>query len=57
MLLRCKVLSPPCLSWVKTGKVQSEHIESALPPRSVIRADMPGGRFVPIPAVSACSKR
>jgi len=34
MLLRCKVLSPPCLSWVKTGKVQSEHIESALPPEA-----------------------
>ena len=32
MLLRCKSLESPCLSWVKSGKPQIEHMFSALPP-------------------------
>src|SRR6478736_3555469 len=45
-----------CPSRVKTGKVRSEHIESALSPEAVVRVDMPVGRVVPQPAVSNCSR-
>jgi hypothetical protein len=40
-----------CLSWVKTGKAQCEHMFSALPPRADIAQYSRHVRFVPHPDI------
>src|SRR6266508_4139580 len=53
MLLRCEILSRPCLSWVRLGKPQPEHIESASPSGADASADIPDW---PLGAVTGCEQ-
>jgi hypothetical protein len=48
-----KVLSRPCLRWVKTGKARYEHRFSALPLKADITLRTRYVRFVPNPEVAA----
>ena len=51
--MHCRISVRAVSATGQNRKVQSEHIEPALLPEAVVRADMPGGRFVPKPAVSS----
>src|SRR6266571_2587408 len=45
-----------CPKWVKPGKVQNEHMSSALPPIATDARTSSMGSFVPQAAVSGCNK-